>query len=284
MSEVMGIDAGNYKVKVVCNKNYESFISAIGEWRQRTYIDVHSTNDMEFEISNKYEHYKGFAGPLANVESEYGGATFGDSKNHIDAYTRVLLAVWRNIQGSNVSIVVGQPYKTHTVDEKNDIIYALTGEHNVTVNGIKKTFTIDAVKVGMEGSMAFISRPRNGAVNLIDVGSGTVNCIHFLNKKIVDRKCVTLPFGSETSKSELNLESLANGIFRGTSALWNKNDTTLLCGGISSNILEPLKKYYPNIELLKPSLDIANNTIELDPSYANAVGMYIIGKKVFINA
>jgi plasmid segregation protein ParM len=281
MIEVIGIDAGNYNTKAISSKGSDCFSSTIGEWQNRSAADAHSSEDMSFEIVNKYDNYRGFAGPLAAIESEYGGTVYGCTKNHQDAYTRILLSVWRNVIGSKVCIIVGQPYKGHNNEEKREIINAIKGEHTVTVNGKKKSFEIVDIKVGIEGAMAFLSAPINGPVNIIDVGSGTVNCIHFLNKRIVDRKCDTLPFGSETSKKGKNLEAMASGIYKQMSGVWNKNDTTIVTGGCANLIVEPLKRYYPNINVLLPKMDIDGVKITVDTKYANAIGMYKLGKKLY---
>jgi plasmid segregation protein ParM len=283
MTQIIGIDAGNYETKVIHEKGYECFASSIGEWRKRTVADIHSKQDMEFEIINKYDSYKGFAGPLATVESEYGGTVFGVSKNHQDANTRILLAVWRNLIEDKVSIVVGQPYSSHNEEEKNEIITALKGDHTVIVNGQRKDFEIKDIKVGIEGAMAFLANPYTGPANIIDVGSGTVNCIHFLNKRIVDRKCDTLPFGSETSKQGVNFEGMAKGIFGRMSGVWDKNHPTYICGGSAHVIVEPLKKYFPLIKVMNPKADIDGVKIVVDTKYSNAIGMYQVGTKVFSN-
>lgn len=283
MTQIMAIDGGNFETKVISDGRYDCFSSMIGEWRERTVGERHSPQDMEFHIQNQYEDYKGFAGPFAVIESEYGGTIFGATKNHIDAYTRILLGIWRNIKGDKVKIVVGQPYKSHTPEEKEDIITALKNEHSVTVNGVKKTFTIENVIVSVEGAAAFLNNPINGPVNVIDIGSGTVNCIHFLNKKIVDLKSDTLLFGAETSKNGKNLEAMAKGIFGQMSRAWNKNDKTYVCGGIANLIVEPLKKYFPNIEVLEPKFDLFGGKTTLEPKYANAVGMYNLALRIFNN-
>jgi plasmid segregation protein ParM len=238
---------------------------------------------MDFEIQGKYEHYKGFAGPLAQIESDYGGTVFGATKNHPDAITRILLATWRNIVGDKVSIVVGQPYTGHNEQEKNDIIMALKGEWKITVNGQLKEFLIEDVKVGIEGAMAFLANPYTGPCNIIDVGSGTVNCIHFLNKRIVDRKCDTLPFGSETSKQGVNYEGMAAGIFKSMSGVWDKNHPTYICGGSAEMMESALRKYYPLIKTIRPKVNVDGALIAIDPKYSNAIGMYNIGMKVFNN-
>ena len=282
MTQIIGIDAGNFETKVVHDKGYDCFVSSISEWRARTASDVHSKQDMDFEIVNKYTHERGFAGPLATVESEYGGTVFGTSKNHQDANTRILLAIWRNITGEKVSIVVGQPYASHNETEKNEIIMALKGDHSVTINGKRKDFSIQDVKVGIEGAMAFLSSPYSGPCNIIDVGSGTVNCIHFLNKRIVDRKCDTLPFGSETSKSGQNFEGMASGIFKNMSGVWDKNHPTYVCGGSAEMMESALRKYYPLVKTIRPKLNIGGTMIAVDPKYSNAIGMYDVGTKVLV--
>jgi plasmid segregation protein ParM len=280
--QIIAADGGNFRTKVVHSRGYDSFSSAIGEWNNRKAGDIHSSEDMDFHIVNKYDNFKGFAGPLASLESEYGGSMYGTSKNHEDARIRILLGIARNLFEPVVNVIVGQPYTSHTDIEKKEIIDSLKGEHQVTINGKLKEFNISDVLVGIEGAMAFWSQPHDGAVNLIDVGSGTVNCIHFLNKRIVDRKSDTLPFGSETSKTSVNHEGMAGAIFKNMSKSWNKNDLTLLCGGSAKNMLNPLKKYYPNIKLIEPTILVSESiSTKIDSGYANAAGMYNVAVKYF---
>lgn len=281
MVQLLSVDAGNFDTKVVHARGYDKFFSQIGEWRKRKATDAHSNQDMDFHIINKYDDIKGFAGPLASLESEYGGTTFGVSKNHQDARIRILLAIHRNLIEPNINLVVGQPYASHTDEEKAEIIDSLVGEHTVTVNKKIKKFNINNVLVGIEGAMAFWSNPIEGAVNVIDVGSGTINCIHFVNKRIVDRKCKTLSFGSETNSSGVNYEGMANAIFKQMSSHWNKNDVTLVCGGSATKMVEPLTKYYSNAQLLSPRVVIGDVSVPLDTQFSNAAGMFIAGRKQY---
>lgn len=282
MAQIIAVDGGNFRTKIVHEGGYDSFNSSIGEWNSRKAGDTHSEEDMEFHITNEYDDIKGFAGPLASLESEYGGSVYGTSKNHADARIRVLLGIARNVQEYTVNVIVGQPYASHTNDEKNEIIKSLKGEHQVKINGRLKGFNITDVLVGIEGAMAFWSQPHDGAVNLIDVGSGTVNCIHFMNKRIVDRKSDTLPFGSETSKNTVNFEGMAGAIFKNMSRSWDKNDVTLLCGGSAGEILAPLKKYYPNIRLIEPRILLGDgSSASINTGYANAAGMFKVAVSAF---
>lgn len=278
-NQVIGIDAGNFETKVVYNGGTDVFYSAIGEWTKRIGGDQHSDKDMEFD----YDGIKGFAGPLASLESDYGGTIYGITKNHIDAKIRVLLAVHRNLKTPKVNIVIGQPYDGHREDgEKQEMIMSLEGSHSLIVNGQRKEFTIENVKVGIEGAMAFLSSPFNGPINIIDVGSGTINCIHFLNKRIVDRKSKTLPFGSETSKYGVNFEGMASGIFKNMSATWDKDDPTYICGGSAKLITPCLKRYYSLAEILQPKVTtLSGGKKVIDPKFANAAGMFIAGVKAY---
>src|SRR5690606_3822645 len=129
LAQIIAVDGGNFRTQVVHGKGYDSFSSAIGEWNSRKAGDKHSSEDMEFRITNNYDDIRGFAGPLASLESEYGGTVYGTSKNHVDARIRTLLGIARNVQEYSVNIIVGQPYTSHTQDEKDDIIQSLKGEH-----------------------------------------------------------------------------------------------------------------------------------------------------------
>lgn len=281
MSQLISVDGGNHEVKVVFKGGFDCFSSAIGEYEERNAKDIHSKDDMVFHIVNQYEDIKGFAGKLATLESEFGGSIYGTSKNHQDARIRILLGIARNLRDYKVDIIVGQPYISHTDEEKKEIVNSLKGEHVVIINGKKREFLVDNVIVGIEGAMAFWCQPENGDINVIDVGSGTVNCINFFNKRIVDRKSTTLSFGTETSKNGMtNYEGISRAIFRQMSRSWNKDSKTFLCGGSSEMILTPLKTFYKNIIAIKPKLKLSSDVeMELDYKFSNAVGMLKVGER-----
>jgi plasmid segregation protein ParM len=65
----LGIDAGNYKVKICGERGLMDFISSIGEAREIKLHQNHGQDDMVFE----YEGDTGFAGSLALYESEFSG-------------------------------------------------------------------------------------------------------------------------------------------------------------------------------------------------------------------
>jgi plasmid segregation protein ParM len=270
---IIGIDAGNNEVKVAGPLGLDRFLSSIGEFRERNMKEVHGKDDIIFE----YLERKGFAGSLAKAESEFSGSLMGDSKAHDDAKLRVLIALHRYSQTTNTfQLVVGQPISKHLDIEKLRIKEMLKGYHEISVNGIKKDFMITNVEVAAEGGTAFWSRPVDGHIHLIDVGSGTVNCATLNNKRYIDKDSFTLPFGMNTVRTN-DLSEMARGIVTQTSKKWDRNDQVFLIGGAASLLLPHMQKFYKHSSTLNPIFDGK----EHDPIFANAIGFYRIGTAIY---
>lgn len=270
---IVGIDAGNHRVKVCGPLGLDCFRSTLGEYRNLKIKNHQGKDDMVFEYMGR----KGFAGSLADIESEFGGSIMGDSKAHEDAKLRVLLALHRYSHTTNqFQIVVGQPISKHTSEEKQRIKQMLIGTHEITVNDKKKFFVISNVEVAAEGGAAFWSKPKDGLIRIIDVGSGTVNCASLLDKRYVDKDSFTLPFGMNTVVSS-DLEELARGIATNTSKKWRKTDRGYLIGGAATELIDYIKHYYPNIEVLSPTYE----QVEQEAIFGNVIGFYKIGCAVY---
>jgi plasmid segregation protein ParM len=275
---ILGIDSGNYMVKVCGDRGALSFISTIGEAREINLKQKHGEDDMCFE----YEGKKGFAGTLALYESEFCGSIMGGTKNHTDNKTRVLLGIHRyltkfNLIDNQIQIVVGQPISMHNEDEKSQIRDMLTGKYTISVNGIEKTFWITSVIVAAEGGSAYWSgEQKEGLIRLIDVGSGTVNCCTILDSRFIDRESETLNFGVNTTKTK-DISALSRGIATHTLKKWNREDEIYVVGGIAEEIATPLQQYFNNVQILYPLL----NNLYIKPVYANAVAFFKIGVSVY---
>ena len=248
----MGIDAGNYRVKVAANNGLMDFISAIGESRDINLQQKHGDDDMYFN----YEGMEGFAGSLALYESEFGGSIMGVSKGHHDTKLRVLLGIHRyitshNLNETNFQIVVGQPIIKHIPNEKERIKKLIRGNHTITVNGIKKSFNISHCEVAAEGASAIFSNPQPGLIRILDIGSGTVNYSTINCGRFIDKDSGTLPFGVNTTKSN-SLQSLARGIATHILKKWDSNDKTFVVGGVSNQILPFLSDYLTDVHILHP--------------------------------
>jgi len=281
---ILGIDAGNYKGKVVGAYGTDIFRTNICEWFERDVEESFGHDDMEFEIGQR----KGYAGSIALYEDEFGnGSVYGDTKAHEDSKIRVLLAINRYLNKycpniSRISIVVGQPIKKHKESEKDKIRAMLLGQHRIKVNGQTRMFTIENVGIAPEGSAAFWSRPQMGKIRILDIGSGTVNAATIIDNRHINTSSGTFNFGMETINNKDDYRKMANGIIRNTTKLkWGKADKVFICGGAASSIAPFIKEHYTNAELLTPQLIEGNNVKIYEPVFANAVGFYAIAKGAF---
>lgn len=279
MTTILGIDAGNYEVKVVSEKGTDRFRSIIGGYRERRIVTKHGDDDMVWEWSG-HRAGKGFAGTLALNESRHRGSLMGTTKAHEDAYLRIMLAIHRNTDDKIVRVMVGQPLGGAADRER--IKESLTGRHAVTVNDVTKTFFIDKVEVGMEGCTAFWSSPEAGLIRVIDVGSGTVNLITLRDKRYVDVESFTLPYGMETEvEGPADPYQLARGFCIEARKLWDANDTVWVVGG-SAEVVHPfVVEYFKNARVIAPHIRIGDVSQLVSPVFANAAGLFNIGKGVF---
>lgn len=281
---VLGLDAGNYKIKVCGFYGVSSYSSAICPWFSRDVEEIFGSDDAEYEIDGM----RGFSGTIAEYEDAFGGESmYGLSKAHNDTKVRVLVSIYRYIKEHNlsvrtVSLVVGQPIKRHVKEEKDSIINMLKGNHIFTVNGERVELNIENVGVCAEGSGSFWSLPINPDVRVIDLGSGTCNLASVRNKKFLNNMSDSLNFGANTGRSKREIEDIATGIIRATTRLqWNVDDLVYVCGGIAEEITFYIKKHYKNAEALYPPLEDCNDASRVNPIYSNVIGFYNIAKATF---
>lgn len=280
---VLGIDAGNYKIKTVAKYGSHTFSSAICDWFQR---DIEETfgDDLEFEIDGRL----GYMGDIAKHEDTFGGEImYSDSKAHDDSKVKVLISIHGylkhyNIQCHNVSIIVGQPIGQHNQKEKEFIQDMLKGYHECKINGIQYSIRINDIRVAGEGSGAFWSSPTEGKIRIIDLGSGTCNMVSIIDKKVINTSSTSLNFGVETGKNKRDFESMARGIIRGATRLqWKKEDKLLIIGGVANEILPYIKSHFIDADVMIPILRCNNENIAVNPTYANAVGFYNIARGIY---
>lgn len=272
---ILGIDAGNHEVKVAGPNGLDRFSSTIGEYRERNLNDVHGKDDIVFE----YEGRKGFAGTLADAESEWGGSIMGDSKAHEDAKLRILIALHRYARMNNTfDIIVGQPIGKHNAVEKETIKNMLRGSHEIIINGERRLFTIRRAEVAAEGVAAFWSKPTNGLVRVIDVGSGTINCASLRNKRNIDKESFTITLGMNTVISS-NPAEIARGIATQTSKKWKPNDFVYVVGGAASELTPYIQQFYPQATEVTPVFSGEQH----HAVFANAIGFYTIGRGIYGN-
>lgn len=279
---MIGIDAGNYMAKTAGPYGTDIYRTAICDWFQRDFVESFGDDDMEFEIDGR----KGYAGSIAEHEDVFGGGgMYGDTKAHEDTKIRILLAAYRYKEKycpgiENIKLITGQPIASHNDAEKKKLQDMLLGEHEFIVNGEPYYLNIEKVGIAAEGMGAFWSNPQTGKVRIIDVGSGTVNVATILNKKVINNASATFNFGMETV--DRGVDSIARGIIQETTRLrWERNDMVHVCGGVASEVIHYIKKHYANAELVQPLLKTHNGIEVTNPSFANAVGFYEIGRLTY---
>ncbi|OAB48445.1 ParM/StbA family protein [Paenibacillus antarcticus] len=260
---IAAIDAGNFETEFYDGNTFHKFLSAIGEYRER---NLKSDGGIEFE----YNGLRGFAGSLALLESEFVESQKGETKAHPDARLRVLLALHQYAEGTEHSIVVGQPISGHTEIEKKVIKEMLLGRHEMTVNGKKKTIIIKRCEVAAEGVSVGLLVPGGGVVRVIDIGSGTVNFGTVIDRKFNDKHSFTLGSGMETVRStqpaafarQIAIRALANG--------WKAGDTVYLCGGGAEVLSSHIKQFFTGATLIDGS-----------PEFANVRAFHMIARKLY---
>ncbi len=266
---ILGIDAGNHSTKVCGPSGVLKFPSDLGEYRERRLMQVHGPDDMVYLHQGK----RGFAGTLARAESEFGGSMQGITKAHGDMLIRVLLAIHRYGGDDRFRIVVGQPIEAHTEVEKLKIISMLTGRHTIGINGLEKTFTIEAAKVAAEGGAAFWANPIDGLVHQLDIGGGTVNWATLDNRRYIDKDSFTLLFGGSNNKT-YDLEAMARAIAARASKY--RANRVRIVGGLAEDIVQYVQAHFPQATVQYPVLQQ-----KLPPVYANAVGFYQIARGIY---
>jgi plasmid segregation protein ParM len=278
VSRIIGIDAGNDSVKVYSEGGADIFPSDLGEYRSLKLTNNLLKDDMSYE----YNGVKGFAGTLAQRESEFAASMLGTTKAHPDVLIRVLIALHRTslTDSQSFNIIVGQPITNHTSSHKERMKEMLIGEHVFTINGRPKKLTIERVEVAAEGASAFWSAPKQGKVRLIDAGSGTVNIATIENGMYIDKESDTLNFGFNTLKSN-DIDAFARRVALNCFKKWKRKDEVYLLGGKAEKLLVPMLYHFANSEVLKPIVE-ENGATKLLPSiFSNAVAFYNIGRKVY---
>lgn len=279
---ILGVDPGNDEGKTVGPFGAYSFKTYISESVDIKVNETFGTDDMSFEIDGR----TGLAGTIAKYENEFGSSSmYGETKAHPYTKIRVLLSIYRylkkyQLEVETVSIVIGQPFKTHTEIEKKALKEMLIDTHDIVVNGESMIISIGEVGVAPEGVAAFwgSNQSSDGTARTIDIGSGTINAIATTDFHIINGKSDTFNYGTETKAPEV----VVRGIIQDTTAKgWKRDDHVLVCGGSAGVLTQKIKEHYINAEVMVPTLKIGELSKTLEPKFANAVGFYHLAKRTF---
>ena len=276
----LGVDGGNTVIKVFGEKGEYKISARLGEFRAMSAEKKLGENDIIFE----YKRRKGFAGTLAESESEFDYSLGTESKAHEDIAIRVLLGICKYTDESDFEIVVGQPISSHTATEKALIKGFLLGEHDFVINNVLRHINIQKVEVSAEGAAAYWAHPEEGVIHILDIGSNQVNAATFIDGNYQDKTSFSITeFGTETNITN-DVEAMTKAIYsRCYRRKWRPAEKVKIVGGRASAFVTPFAQYFDNVSALSPKLPTSSNSKIrlLSPIYANAVGFYNIAEAVY---
>jgi plasmid segregation protein ParM len=255
---IVGIDAGKYQTKIVCDKGCINFPSKLAAYRE---LMVNNEND-NFTI--EYNGQKYFGGDLAEREGYIGISYKDESKLHYTTLINVLISLYL-VGGNDYKIVVGSPISRRSESEKKQMKEMIKGEHTITINGEEQRINIAECEVSPEGAAGFYSQPEKGFVQGLDCGSTTVNYFYMSDKKFVDKQSGTFPF----EDGRVNIEAFLREMETQLANKFKKGNRTMLLGGNA-------KEFFPYVRECFPEAFIVQN-----PVFATSIGFYKIARGIY---
>ena len=270
-SGVIAIDDGGHSTCVVTRDKMEKFPSVKGLFGKRTLVDIYGKYDYIVE----YENEKYVMGTLAKYDCKYPLQMHTDTKCHLFFDLSVLVSIHQFGYAMNY-LIVSVPISMHNETEKMNRIQRLLGEHTITVNGVKKTFTIMDVKVAPETAVAFWIKEPQGKTRFIDLGSRTIGYATTIYEddvvRFIDTESGTFKGkGLEALNEDYDQKALADYVCGRLMSMWNKNDAVYLLGGgaLDEELVKNIQNYFPKAEVMDK------------PQIANALGMYLLGRVAY---
>lgn len=270
-SGVIAVDDGGHSTCVVTRDKMGKFPSVKGLFGKRTLVDICGKYDYIVE----YDGEKYVMGTLAKYDCKYPLQMHTDTKCHLFFDLSVLVSIHQFGYAMNY-LIVSVPISMHNETEKMNRIQRLLGEHTITVNGIKKTFTIMDVKVAPETAVAFWIKEPQGKTRFIDLGSRTIGYATTIYEddivRFIDSESGTFKGkGLEALNEDYNQQALADYVCGRLMSMWNKNDTVYLLGGgaLDEELVKNIQNYFPKAEVMEK------------PQIANALGMYLLGRVAY---
>lgn len=264
MLEVIGGDCGRSGFKGVSDNGRVYFRSAVGTYRQLR--NGRELGHDEFVVQYKTEKY--FVGRIATEEAEDGAQMFTASKAHTDTKILTLTALHRLVNAdARVMLVTGLPLSYHTDFDKQQMKRLLVGNHEITVNGVQKRFSIERVEVAAEGATVAwsVGKTRRERFHVVDIGSRTVNYVTCVNGRWVDKDSDSLDYGVETFRG--TEAQFARLLISDLSKVLRPFGPVVVIGGRES-LASHLREHHPNVE------------VHPDALFANATAFHELGAMI----
>lgn len=300
---VLGIDAGCYGVKVVGAKGEGYFPSHVmvrpkdlmnfgGAFKSQSTFDLTIGEDryilgdhaVRLDKRKKRGLDENNAG-TKNTEAAFVRA-IGAICEYIDRYEKF------DEEEVNVYCTFGSPIIRATQPSEVEEIeqrFKVEEGHHVVYNDHPFTIYIKEVLVLPEGAAAILAQDFNpDQVYIVDAGSETINLASMYQSAPVETETASLDDGVEYYKRSFG-EDAAYHIARKVNSQaqsldWDEGATLYICGGFSSEIgteFNALDNVKYRMEVIKPELALTRKSKSLDPSFANAIGMYFIAREAF---
>lgn len=189
-----------------------------------------------------------FLGDLARNESRGAGRMMTKSKVHVDTKALILASVARVIEcdDEDIMLTTNVPIGLHTSLTKAAMKEMLTGPQELTINGVKKKFTVRQVNVGTECAVAYmiLCKRQGGTRRFIDLGSRMINFATVRNGRFIDAESGSLDYGCDTIKDG----DLVHRVVSDLSTMWSDfNDWTYLIGGGAYKHSLGFLQYFPRL-------------------------------------
>jgi plasmid segregation protein ParM len=276
-SGVIAIDNGGHSTCIMTAQVKEMFPSVKGLYGKRTLTDA--VGKYDFIVDYKSEKY--VMGTLALHDCQYKLQMHTNSKQNIFFDLSILVAIHQFGFSKNY-VVTTVPILFFNDTEKFGIVERLVGDHTITVNGVKKEFTIMNVKLTPESAVAFwISEPV-GKNRFIDLGSRMIGYATTLYQnfngeevvRFIDTESgVFMGKGLEALmlNNSYDQKALADYICGRLISIWNPQDNVYLLGGgsLDQQLVTHISQYFPNSVVME------------NPQMANAIGMYQLGCQAY---
>lgn len=262
MSIIVGADIGKYQAKFYCQGGGFKFRSLISPALD-TKNEKLTLSDQRLLVHYKEQEY--FVGKLA--EDEGGGIYINSSDiSKTDEVTLInLLTGLHRIPSNHFTIVISNPFNKNSKEERNKLRNLLLGEHEITVNNIRKRIVIERVGINVEAFPAFYTKQFPQNINIMDFGSSTIHCLAIREGDFISSRSYTHEDGME-SLTRNDYENISLSLYKKMLHKWDDGDfPVLLIGGGYSKFEEHIRKLYKEI------------IIHPDPIFATAMGNYWMG-------
>jgi plasmid segregation protein ParM len=264
---VISIDDGGNTTGVVTKKHHEIFPSVKGFCGDRNLTEATGKHDYIVEYKNE----KYVMGTLAKYDCSLPIEMNTKSKQNVFFDLSILVAIHQFGYLSNY-LVTSVPIKMYKEEEKLGRINRLKGSHTITVNGIRKTFSITDVTVSPETAVAFWIYQPEGKTRYIDLGSRTIGYATTINEhgenRFIDTESGTyFGKGLEALNEDYDPKGLADYICGRLISIWGRYDIVYLLGGgaLDEELVKYIREYFPKAKVMD------------NPLMSNADAMYQLG-------